>query len=373
MIQTINKNKYKVTVDCGKVNGHRKRISKTFIGNKKDAKIFEQELIKQIKSDNSCYKKNKDLVFNDLINIFIEEYCSNNLKSNTTYGYNSLIKVVRKEIGNIKTTELTTYTLRLFYNKLKKEYNYSSNTILHYYILIGSIIDKTKYISKITNNPNKEIEKPKIIKNEASFYELEDISKLKKVLEKNTLDVKTPILLCIDTGMRREELNGLQWSDIDFNNKTISINRVRIAVGKETKIETPKTVNSRRTILVSDYSINLLKELKNEQITLYKSNNKTLTNSCFIFINEKCEPIYPDTLSKRFNKIIKNNNLKKITFHELRHTNASLLINSNIDINSVSKRLGHANVSTTLNIYTHVLDKSKEEMANKMNEILKNV
>ena len=373
MIETINKSKFKVTVDCGKINGQRKRISRTYIGTKKEAKIFEQELIKQIKNNNNCYKKNKELVFNDLIDIFINDYCIDNLKDNTVYGYNSLIKTIKKEIGYVKINELSVYLLQQFYNKLKKDYGYTSNTILHYYTLIGNILEKTKSISNIRNNPNKEIDKPKISKNEASFYELEDISKLKKVLENYTLDIKTPILLCLDTGMRREELNGLKWGDIDFNNKTLSIERIRIAVGKKIVVESPKTVNSIRTIIISDYSINLLKELKKEQIKLYNSMNKSFNNNCFIFINDNCEPIYPDTLSKRFNKIIKNNNLKKITFHELRHTNASLLINSNIDVNSVSKRLGHANVSTTLNIYTHVLDKSKEEMANKMNEILKNV
>ena len=168
--------------------------------------------------------------------------------------------------------------------------------------------------------------------------------------------------------MRREELNGLKWKDIDFNNQTLTIKRIRIAVGEKIVIESPKTVNSTRTIIISEYSINLLRELKNEQIPLYYKNNKKFNDNCFVFINNKCEPIYPDTLSKKFKKIIKDNNLKKITFHELRHTNASLLINSNIDINSVSKRLGHSDTSITMEIYTHAFEESKNAQNMKNND-----
>ena len=184
--------------------------------------------------------------------------------------------------------------------------------------------------------------------------------------------MKLPIILCIDTGFCREELNGLQWNDIDFTNNTINVNRVRLAVGKKIVIEDPKTMNSKRIIQISNFCISLLKELKEEQKRQYKNLKKEFKENYFVFVNEYVEPIYPDTISKRFKKILEKNNLKKITFHKLRHTSATLLINSNIDINSVSKRLGHANVSTTLNIYTHVLEKTKQEMANKMNDILTN-
>lgn len=216
----------------------------------------------------------------------------------------------------------------------------------------------------IANNPNKQINKPKIIKEEANFYTQKDIKKLLSILENYSLEIKLPIILCIDTGFRREELNGLQWNDIDFTNNTINVNRVRLAVGKKIVIEDPKTINSKRIVQISKFCISLLKELKEEQKRQYKKLNKEFKENYFIFINEYGKPIYPDTISKRFKKILEKNNLKKITFHELRHTSATLLINSNIDINSVSKHLGHANVSTTLNIYAHVLEKTKQEMAN---------
>ncbi|MBE6140906.1 MAG: site-specific integrase [Firmicutes bacterium] len=161
-----------------------------------------------------------------------------------------------------------------------------------------------------------------------------------------------------------------------YNYNTFSfpliIHSYSIIKTKKIVIEAPKTINSKRIVQISEFCIGLLKELKEEQKRQYKKLNKDFKENYFIFVNEYGEPIYPDTISKRFKKILEKNNLKKITFHELRHTSATLLINSNIDINSVSKRLGHANVSTTLSIYTHVLDKTKQEMANKMNDILTN-
>lgn len=168
------------------------------------------------------------------------------------------------------------------------------------------------------------------------------------------------ITLCIDSGMRREEINGLTWGDIDFLTNEISIKRVRLIVDKKEIIETPKTSSSIRTICITDETMKLLKELKlhqdkNKQILLNK-----WQDTGYVFVTEEGKPYYPDMPSKILKRIIKRCGLDEITFHQLRHTSATLLINSNADISSVSERLGHASKATTLNIYTHVLDKSKK-------------
>jgi len=369
MIQTIGKNKYKITIECGIIEGKRKRISKTFYGNKKDAKLFENDLKKNFGKGSH---KEDEITFYQLIDIFINERCKNTIKDNTIYNYENLIKVIKKEISDINIVKIGPYVLQKYYNKLSEEYKYSSNTIGHHYTLINSIFELAVKWKMLEVNPNKAIEKPKIIKKESKFYDQQDVNKLLKVLENESLSHRVPIILCLDSGMRREELNGLLWEDIDFKTNTININKVRIAVGNKVVVEEPKTTNSKRKIVVSQYAINLLKELKKEQISNFKTLGIKFKESNYVFVNENGIEYYPDTLSKIFKKIIKKYELKKITFHELRHTSATLLISNNVDINSVSERLGHSNVSTTLNIYTHTLEKTKKEMARKMDNIFAN-
>ena len=95
-------------------------------------------------------------------------------------------------------------------------------------------------------------------------------------------------------------------------------------------------------------------------------------NTGYVFVNDEGKPYYPDSLSKILTKIQKKHDLPRITFHQLRHTSATLLINNNEDVASVSARLGHSNVSTTLNTYSHAIDQSRIKMAETMNNILRN-
>ena len=101
--------------------------------------------------------------------------------------------------------------------------------------------------------------------------------------------------------------------------------------------------------------------------------NKWLNNENYVFVNDNGLPYYPDTLSKILKKIQIKYNLEQISFHSLRHTSVSLLLNSNEDVASISARVGHSNVTTTLNTYSHLIEKSRRETAELMNNILTSV
>lgn len=371
MIKTLAKNKYKVVVEIGKIDGKRSRITKIVNGIHKEAKLKEADMIREVQ--NNQYKKPKKITLHELSNMFIEDYCKSNLKENTTYGYTVLLKNILSEMGNIQIENITPYTLQKFYNRLFNEYNYSSNTVAHYYTLLNNIFRKAVIWKFIKENPNATIDKPKIPKKTIKFYDYNQVNKLLEALKNEPITYRAMIVLCLDSGMRREEINGLKWSDINFLTNEIAINRVRLIVNKKEIVETPKTECSKRIIVVAEQTMNLIRELKE-----YQNKNRELLqdkwlNTDYVFVTQEGKPYYPDMPSKILKRILKRYNLEKITFHQLRHTSASLLINSNADITSVSARLGHANTSTTLNIYSHALDESKKEMANKMSTILKSV
>lgn len=386
MIQYESKNKYKVTVDCGIINGKRKRKSKTIMGSLADAKKCESDLIKQINEVRALEEsvtdefletineeeKEKRLTFKELAEMFIEDYCKSNLKENTIYGYQTLLKVILPEIGDMYIDEIKPLFLQRFYNKLKEK-SYSSNTIRHYYVLISGIFERAKKWQLLDKNPNSCIDKPKLEKKEASIYDYEQVHKLFEALKNESIECQAPIILCLDTGMRREELNGLKWKNVNFENNEIFIEEVRLAVGNKIVVTSPKTAKSKRKIIVSDFAMNYLKELKAHQGELANLLEDKWHDTGYVFVNDNGLPYYPDTISKMFKKVQKKYNLEKLTLHQLRHTSASLLIYNNEDIATISTRLGHSNPATTLNIYSHVLESANSKVANTMNSILENI
>ena len=297
----------------------------------------------------------------ELVNIYLEDYCKDNLKENTIYGYKNLLKVILPELGSLKVKDITTRTLQRYYNKLKRENGYCSNTIRHHYVLINSIFEIGIKWQLVSTNPNKCIEKPKANAKKAKIYNYEQLNKFLEVLDLEPIYYQAPMLLCVDTGMRREELNGLKWENVDLERGIIRVREVRLAVGKDTVVTTPKTDNSNRDIDITQKTLRALKKLKEYQNNLANVLGNKWNDTGYVFVNDSGSPYYPDTLSYFFKKIIKKYNLDDLTFHQLRHTSASLLLHSKEDIVSVSARLGHSNVSTTLDIYAQIVEELEEK------------
>lgn len=139
--------------------------------------------------------------------------------------------------------------------------------------------------------------------------------------------------------------------------------------GKGTITKKPKNESSIRIITLPDIAINLLKEYKAKQNEIRLEMGDLWQDSDRLFIQFNGAPMHPDTISKWFSKFIKRNNLPKLTYHGLRHTNASLLIGQGVDVKTISGRLGHARASTTTDIYSHLLKRPDEEAAQKLDNI----
>jgi integrase len=178
------------------------------------------------------------------------------------------------------------------------------------------------------------------------------------------------ITLLIFTGMRRGELFGLEWKDIDFENKYLTIERTSQYIGNKTLItKEPKTRSGCRGMQISKSLITILKQYRAWQAQKRLKLGSEWIHTDRLFTQWNGEPMYPDSLTKWFSKFLEKNNFRKVTLHSLRHTNATIMIAEGTDIRTVSNRLGHAQTSTTLNIYTHAL-KSKDQQAA---EVLDNI
>lgn len=221
----------------------------------------------------------------------------------------------------------------------------------------------------IISNPADKVEKPKKATYLASFYTNEQIKELLTIVEDTK--IKIPVLLASYYGMRRSEIIGLKWSAIDFVNKVINVNHVIVNIsenGKQIMIgrNGTKTKKSQRTLpLLADVEKILLelKEKLEENRLLYKSsyNKKYLDYIC---VDDMGMLLNPDYVSHKFTKILKSNNMKKIRFHDLRHSCASLLLANGVSMKQIQVWLGHSNYNTTANIYAHLDTNSMNESAN---------
>ncbi|MBA2876376.1 tyrosine-type recombinase/integrase [Thermaerobacillus caldiproteolyticus] len=171
----------------------------------------------------------------------------------------------------------------------------------------------------------------------------------------------TPFLVDVVTGVRRGELLGLKWEDIDFKNKTITINGTlyrRKGEGLKYKQKTKTESSDNRVIPIPDTVVELLKKEKALQDEMKKKFGNSYNSENFIFINDKGEPIDPDYLTRKFREIVKTLNVKQINLHGLRHTAATLLMKLGVHAKIVSDMLGHSRIQVTLDFYSH----SDEEM-----------
>jgi integrase len=373
-VKLIDKNKYMIEAFIGyDSKGKKIRQYKTFNGTERQAKVMENEMIQKYKNqvlNDIDYTK---ITFEELSKIYMERHAKN-LAPTTYIGYSKMLEVINDNFGKRKLTNLNPLILEDFYCKLRERRQpkkLTENTILHYYVLIGAILNKAKRWKIISDNPNEAIDRPKKEKKESKYYNVEETKQLLKALECEPLKYQTLIRLAIDSGARVGEILGLEWDDINFNLGYISINKVIYAIkGGVREKDKPKNNSSIRPITLMEETLDLLKQFKEQQEeTKIKLGIKWL--GCKkVFTSEEGWYMHPCTPRHILGKIINKYDLPKINFHSLRHTSASLQIALGIHMKIISKRLGHSSSSTTDMIYSHVSSTLQSEVTNKMGKLL---
>ena len=374
-IKKIDVNRYKITIELGyDILGNRKRKTINFTGTKAEAIKKEAELKTEFYHMGES-KRISDLTFKDLSEIFIERYCKPNISPITTHGYMKTLKKVLPIIGNKKLKDITPFVLDSMYQKLRiakdgHELGYHSN--YNYYKLINVMFNQAIRWEIMDKNPNSKANKPKKEHKEKNFYDVNQVKKLLDVLENESIKYKLLVVLALDSGARRSELCALRWSDIDLETRMMSITKSLKVFAGVVDEKTTKTESSIRTIKLSESTINLIKEYKEWQEAYKKVNGKKWTSKDNrIFTSVDGGYMHPSTCDHTLRKIVRKYNLDPICFHELRHTCASLLINSGVDPKTVSKRLGHSDTSITMEIYTHAFEESKNACADRFDEMMK--
>ena len=323
--------------------------------------LFREKL--HIIDSHKFYDEN--ILYFDYLKLWIEKV-KNNLEPTT---YTSHLQMINSRIKNyftlnpIKLLELTHLHIQNFYDIMLAD-GLKPTTVIRYHAIIRKSLDYAFKNDLIVNNPADKVKRPKKNIFVGSFYSKNELNTL---FEKSKNDpLHLIILLTAFYGLRRSEVLGLKWSAIDFVNKTITIKHtvVEVKINGKNKIlgkDRTKTKSSYRTLPLTDEIIIALENAKKQQ-KYYKRKFKKNYNTKYeeyVCLKPDGSLIKPDYVTRHFPLLLKNNGLRHIRFHDLRHSCASLLLSKNIPMKAIQEWLGHSDFSTTANIYAHLDINSK--------------
>lgn len=352
------KGSWSISIYLGKDNITNKKKYKwyTVKGTKKEAEIFMNEKINEIQK--GIFVDSKNMSFEQYLNYWYEQCCITRLSQTTYESYRrNLDKYIIPNLGNIKLDKLLPLQLQSFYNELSNEL--SNTTIVYIHRIIHSALNKAMKWDLVIRNVADNVEVPKKQKYNATVLNSEEIQKLINAIANTYIYI--PVMIAIATGMRRGEILGLVWNNIDLENGNIKVIQALYPTKDGLTILPPKTKTSIRSISMPPTLIQILKEYKEKQ------KNK----SEFVCTLEDGSIISPSSLNHKFKQILEDNNLPHIRFHDLRHSHASLLLAQGVSAKAISTRLGHSNISITMDLYSHIYEATNKELANNFDIFLK--
>lgn len=313
--------------------------------------------------------------------VWLKDHCEKNLAPKTVQSYRNQLKYrILPALGAKPLTKITPIDIINFLNDLRskakrfdgKKEPLSDKVIASCFNVLSSMLTDAAHWQVIDSNPCMKVERPKVQRKKMVLPEEENIANILKALQCEPLKYKLMITLAIATGLRRGELMGLQWKDINLDTGIISVNRSVQEFKKQFIIKAPKTVGSVRSLVVSGSVLELLKEYKREQdAERAKIYELWEMKEAWVFTQWNGKPMNPGTSGHWWLKFLKRHQLPHMPFHGLRHISATILIAQGVPLKNVSARLGHTDIRTTANIYADALESVDRNAADKMDQYLK--
>lgn len=315
--------------------------------------------------------KKENMLFSTLAQIVLDEHVRPNLRPNTeSYYITSYNKHILEHFGGIPLNKIDSIDIQKFINNKSKTMKPSS--VRQIYAVLSSTFNKAIDWKYIKENPCRNITLPKIeSKNYAELLSAEEISKLMEAIDNEPEMFKVIFSIALYCGLRQGEILGLTIADIDLKNNYIDVNKQYVSHYKNGKvyheISSTKTDNSIRKVYMPTAVCKILEQYINNLKILNINLDKQ-----YLFINPKTQAIYDhNAIYRRFKKLAKSIELYNITFHDLRHLQATMMINSGVNIVVVAKRLGDT-IETVSDTYLHSIEKVEKESVNQLQDFIKN-
>lgn len=355
-------NRYYIVVDIG-AGYDRKQKWLSGFDTKKQA---EKELPRVLSELNQgTYVEPSSQLYSDFIDAWIKNKKSK-LSANAFENYSMNIrKHIKPSLGRFKLSKLNSLAIDNFYTELEDN-GLSSATIRKIHTIVRSSLEYAKQYQFISRNPAAVVKPPTVEHKDIEVWEEKDmVHFLDAVKDEHDYIVYH---LALYTGMRKGEILGLKWNDIDFDNAKIRIMRSYSKTG----FSKGKTASARRVIDIDDNTVEELKKRRKVVSANKLECGKDYNNQDLVFCRAEGSPVDVRNVNRRFTKLIERNELKKIRFHDLRHTHATIMLGMGIPVKIVSERLGHEKVELTLNTYAHLLPSMQIEAVKSFTENMQN-
>lgn len=369
-------NRWYYSFYTGTVDGKRKRIERSGGDTKKEAETALRNALNEFENCGSVLNES-NISVSDYFDYWHKEYALINCKYNTQVNYKRIIeKHIKPNLGVYKLKTLTPSILQEFLNK-KYRNGFAKNTLSNFYGVLSGALKMAVYPYKlIKENPMTYVTMPKYnnINNDKDDLKILSLENFKEIINRfpEGSNFYIPLQIAFNTGMRAAEVCGLTWDCIDLKNNTITIKKIIIYKNKEWIFGTPKTKSSYRTILIGNTLVNILKHHKKYQIKNKLKYGKHYTLSNFVCTKENGELVTTNSL-KYLSRVVNYELQIPFNFHSLRHTHATMLLESGANIKDIQKRLGHSKLSTTMDTYSHVTKNLSADSVAKFESIISSI
>jgi len=336
-----------------------KRHNETVRGNRKKAEAVLTE--RRTSLETGSFSGKKKLTVGAYLQDWLETYAVTNCTAKTVQGYKQSINCYTGPVSGITLQKLdATHIQPIYAEMIKRGLSNRSVDALHKALSIA--FNTAVKQGTIKRNILDAVIAPKVIKKEVEVWDTETRAKAMTILRESQYGDFYQLGLM--TGMRRGELAGLKWANVNLASKHLQVvNTLQRITGQGLMNGQPKTERSRRSIALSPDTVSLLHEIRGKQMTQQLEVADAWTDSGYVFTHPDGMPIDPNLATRAFKKMVTTAGLPKLTIHGLRHTHATILLEQGVNPKVVSERLGHASVATTMDIYSHVLPDMQEKAA----------
>lgn len=361
------KGTWSVVLDRGRdpVTGKRRQLWRTVKGTKKQAEAALAKLINE-------FEAGHDL---DPTRVTVSEYLSqwladsdSRLAPSTLQRYERLFRLqVQPCVGHLQLAKLRPVHLQSLYRRLLGD-GLSAQTVLHVHRALFTALRHAVKLQMIPVNPAEAVTPPKPVQRDVHPMTPADAEMVLSAVAGTWLDI--PVVLALGTGLRRGEICGLRWGDLDLEASRLRVMQTVQHIGKELRFLPPKTHRSRRSIALPAFVVESLRRHALAQGEMRALAGSSWQNHNLVVCHPDGSPLRPDSVTHAFSKVAKRIGLP-LTFHGLRHAHASLMLAGGVHLKVVSDRLGHSSIAITADLYSHVAPALDDEAAAALDGLLR--
>lgn len=353
------------------VMGKQLRKRKTITAkNKREAERILHKWATEIEAGD--YIDPSDMPFSVFVGRWQENYAKANLAPATYDTYEGILSsLFVPSIGKKKLSKITTYDLVQLFHNISEERQIKPATLQKYKNAISNVFNRAVEWKILKSNPAIGVHASKGIHTSKEAFDEQEMNWILECSKKEDLYWHAAIRLALELGMRRGEIVALEWNQINFVDHTITIQQsLTLNQQRTDRLSLKGTKTDRwRTVDMSDALASLLKELSKEKKKEMAGMEELWQGKKHFFVitdetDETGRPFRPDAISKRWRRFRMKYNIRTLPFHSLRHTSATWLLNHGVSPKVIQERLGHRDIKTTLNVYSHVLKDTRRDVAN---------